>query len=346
VGDELPDIEGPQLQAAVLVEHPGALTSTSIVSVYAYYSELFPRVPSSKNEKEKKFSLEFPRVDMWNWQRLLDSGVPATFRLAGSDGQDVQIRAGARVPFWTWCGRHAQRCALAIDLTDDREFKADLVQELHLAARKLAAIFSDAGAPINLKRPVAAGAPDEFAREILTRLEPQPTSVWLCLSPHGDDDAQGSAGEPLPAWSTEPALEAGSPWVAPVVGSIRGEELILDPDAQRWGVRVGWDSRSELLRVPLRLGAEDVGVVVASWEAGLGSVDPGEASAVLARAHRVRDVIALWSGSTWGLQKPSPLKVKFRPSERFTNVTAWEPEVRVLSTPSVPSGETDPVHGQ
>ena len=200
------------------------------------------------------------------WTELLDRGSPVTFRLPSNDEQSVEVRAGVRVPFWAWCGRHVQRGVLTVDLTQPKDLGPDLVEDLHVAARKIAAILSDAGSSVDRSEPLSGADPQEFVDRVIEHLGA--SSAWLRLAPAGSGVATWVGGEPVPPESVELDPDDGGLWGVPAVLCPGDDGLIINPDAERWGVLEGQADGYDLLRVSLRLGGAEVGVLVAAWHAG------------------------------------------------------------------------------
>jgi len=315
------------LQATVLTEHLGSVSDSA--QVFAYYSELARTAPRS----DSRLSPDKPRLGESTWEDLLDRGTPVTFRLSPSGEQDAEVLAGARVPFWSWCGRHIQRGVLTADLTQPREFGPDLIADLHTAARKLAAILAAAGSFAARAQPIAGADPQTFVRQVRASLGA--SSLWLRLAPGEGSETSWSDGHPLPPEVTEPADDDSSPWVIPMIVSPRDGATAVDPDAERWGVFECRIERAELLRVPLRLGAETVGVIIAAWD-----IEPdasGEADSrtsddlELLQAHRIRDLIALWTIWTWSPQEPWPFQINFHRDETQGGKVEWRAEIQLPS---------------
>ena len=307
------------LQVAVVVEHLEAVCNP--LKVYAYHSELSETAPRSGT----RFSPEELRVTGLTWTELLDRGAPVTFRLPSCDDKAVGILAGARVPFWAWCGRHVQRGVLTVHLTSPKELGPDLVEDLHVAARKIAAILSDAGSTMDRTEPLSVADPQEFLDHVIEYLGA--SSAWLRLAPGGDRISTWAGGKPMPPEAVEPDLDDDGPWFVPAVLCNGG--LTVDRDAERWGVHEGQCGGYDLLRISLRLGSDIVGELVAAWHADPEAANRSEGHAAVLRSRRTRDLIALWSVWSWDLRELALLRVQFQRHENPERVVTWGTSVEI-----------------
>jgi putative methionine-R-sulfoxide reductase with GAF domain len=313
------------LQVAVLVEHTES--DTHPLQVFAYHSELASTAPPSGS----RCAPDALRVPGITWEELLEGGEPKKFKLEAGGGSLPVILAGARVPFWSWCGRHVQRGILTVDLTQGSEFGTELLHDLETAARKLAAVFATDGSEAAHARPIEARDPHGFLAHLAGCLG----TCSLALGPADGDDSQTPRcyfGERLPEDVAKRFDDESSLWFPPMI-VLPGDAAAVDPDAQRWGVSECSTDHAEFLRVPLRLGARAVGEIIAGWntsfdsavEAGGTAGDHAERNRELRRAHRIRDVVALWNMWTWSMQDRSPFQQDAARDKAGTSGAAPEP---------------------
>ena len=318
------------LQTAVLVEQVGHLDEP--MGVFAYHSELSTVPPVSP-----EFSPTGPRIPGIGWDDLLGRPGPVTFELGSpDDGEPVSIRAGARVPFWAWCGRHMQRGVLLVDLDRSRDFRA-VVDDLSVAARKVAAILTLSGSTVARSRVITT--PD--ARAFLSRVREllKVSSIILRLNAPAAAPRTWAKGKPLPRHVLADPDTHGSNgdksfWTVPTDIALCDEAPYVDPDAQRWGIYEASYGSDALLRVPLRLGAASVGAIVAAWPSEGGS-DPGLDTTT--RALRIRDLLALWSVWVWAPREDHPIDYELRVGDGPEGVTTWVATPRLGSVAARPS---------
>jgi hypothetical protein len=272
------------LQVAVLIEQPG--NQRRPMSILAYHSELGVSAP------ENRFSPEVTRLPGVSWSDLLDGGVPMSFILDRKT-DDVDIRAGARIPFVSWCGRRMVRGVLVVDLTHPERFEPTLMADLGTAASKIGTVLAAAGVDGPLAKITPDATPAVFLEEVRDILGAQGVQLRVVLQDGVNTDwIEGS----MP-------LALGGEWREPVIVSPRDGSTVPDRDARRWGVLEQATGPQVLLRVPLSLcGVQRVGEMVAMWTTDLPDMvhrsGPAADSASL-RARRIRDIIALWMLWTW-----------------------------------------------
>jgi hypothetical protein len=307
-------------QVAVLVER---LENTEEpMQQLAHYWELSSAPP----EPNDAIAFQKPRSSNATWTELLDRGALSTFMLPRTSAT-VAIRSGAVVPFYTWCGRHRQRGVLVVDLTESLEFGSDLIADLHVAARKFAAVLAVAGSTVTHSAFLSEPNPEQFLKTLCTVL--RASGARLALKPSERDGSEWLVGNSLPQeFST-----SDGEWLVPMIESRHGNGDRIDEDAVLWGVQEGFTPQASILFVPLRLGTKVVGEIVIAWD------DPPPAEAENApklddatrRALRIRDILALWSLWTWTWRDRQPLQVCFHRRAKNDGVVDWIAKVQLVS---------------
>lgn len=279
------------LQAAVLVEPFAPSDGPRNPRTVAWYSEILPE------------ELQDPRFE-WtagpgrDWTADLDRGEPWIFsdeRKAGG----FRVRAGVRIPWMAWVGRHVARGVIAVDLYRDDPILAPVMDDLRHAARKLTAGLTIRGTSLRLE---AFLDPDGDEGDLIDGLRDQLGARAVAL----DLGANGRYGDDLPVVAEEE-------WGLPVISSPwLGKGVSLDADANAWGLAEVWTSHDYLLRVPVRSGMKIVGHITLVWPAEPERVLRGCDSATL-RAGRIRDAVAAWS--LWSSNREAEVRPPMREDE-------------------------------
>jgi putative methionine-R-sulfoxide reductase with GAF domain len=324
------------LHAVVLIEQPG--DPDEPMGVFAYHSNLLNHsaVDGYTPALPPRFSPLALRIPGINWDTFLDHPGPTTFAMAHDDEETpvTTVCAGARIPFWAWCGRHVQRGALVVDLSEPQDLRA-VIDDLNLAAQKLAAILTLAGSTAARSRITSAVEPSAFLGQVRHHLKA--SAVCLAIDSRRSTPRIWVDGAPLP-----PEVLAGlaggytrdSSWTPPEVVIDRSRRSRIDPDALRWGVRERRFGSLQALSVPLRLGTNPVGSLLATWEtAGVPDcvLDP-----TTLRSLRIRDILALWSLWNWSRRENGLVGYKLRVVDGPEGFSHWRPEVTSFCTDESP----------
>jgi hypothetical protein len=271
-------------QVAVLIGRPE--NPTRLVHAFAYHSKDFPSSPPAG----QKYTFDEARLGPGvSWADVLGDQKPRSFTDQAGWDADGGIHAAARVPFVSWCGRHAVAGTLAVDLAEPRQFDPTLMQTLGVAARKVAAVLAGSGANGVDDPPSAEADPRELAGILRRRLGANGVRIRLV--------GQASQAAGIAVSDGDFPRDDNGEWLLPLTVSPRDGGVHRDADAEAMGVLEAYTPDACLLRMPLVLGEHRVGELVAAWDLEAVLADPSDEAT--RRGRFIGQIIATWTAWSW-----------------------------------------------
>lgn len=280
-------------QVAVLIGAPD--NPARPVHPFAYYSKDFPTPPPLGSN----CAFDAPRMGPGTtWTDLFGDPRPRSFSDDTDSAEEGKIHATARIPFGSWCGRHAVPGILAVDFTEPKELEATLIQKLCGAARKIATVLTmDDGVenPFHLET-----GPQTLISILRERLRAIGVQVYLS----GQTLCDGTV--PLAE------LDDEEEWMPPLAVSPRDGSIYRDADAELLTVREAYTSDAYLIQVPLTVDMQRVGELVAAWDLQDVLADPDDGASIRNRA--VGRILASWMAWSWNRYEARVVPDRFVPA--------------------------------